>query len=127
MKMNVAANRVGRNALVHACFDRVANLPFVKNKWIEEELYVQMMRRYAENYSDIHNLISNLTDRSIKSIISKSHCVSSDGSVSDLGYYMRSTRRGKRMRGSGAQSRMFKAFMITDPGQLPPQSNKPCK
>ena len=84
-----------------------------------------MMRRYAEEYTDIHNLISNLTDRSIKSIISKSHRVSSDGSVSDLGYYMHSTRRGKRMRGSGAQSRMFKAFMITDPGQLPPQSNQP--
>ena len=104
--MNVGTDLSGRNAVVYACFDRVANLPFVKNKWIEEELYIQMMRRDAEEYTDIHNIISNLTDANIKRIMSNSHRVSSDGSVSDLGYYMHSTRRGKRMRGSGAQSRL---------------------
>ena len=119
--MNFRADLLGRKALVYTCFNQVANLPFVKNKWIEDELFIQMMRRYAEDYSDINNMISILTDANIKRIMSKSHRISSDGSVSALGYYMHKTRKGKRMRGSGAQSRHVKVFMITDKGQLLPQ------
>ena len=90
------ASRPAKVQAVDSSFDIVAKLEYVKDKWIDFDLYIQLMKTYSSG----NEVLLSLTDQGVKRFLHKSPRISRNEDVSPMGYYYKDKyrRRGKRPR-----------------------------
>ena len=113
-----------RRRVLCQCFDEVASFEYVKNKWIELNVWIQLIREY--NRGRGNQLIANLDDITIEKILKRSHVLSHENvkKESANGYYYQYKRIGKRRR-CKTQTLMIEGVLARTKGQLPPPLNQP--
>ena len=113
-----------RSRIVNTCFDRVAEIEELKNKWICVKVWLQILRQFFTDNN--HDDLLRLDDRCLKKFLLGSHRFARNNNVcpSPAGYYFRDRKKRKTM-GSTTQTQSIQVIMVTDKGQLPPISNTP--
>ena len=113
-RMGSCAKQLAQSTLVNENFDRVAQIPFVKNKWITVEAWLNLIKKEVPNCA-----ITDINSRWFKLYLFNSGRVIQSG-VSPSGYYSRS--RKMKLGEVTAQKKFHTCILVTDPGTIPPVS-----
>ena len=69
MSNKAEQSSLGQNVVL-ACFEAVSKMDDMKNKWIDFDVWVEMIHRNTTGHSRIEEMISNLQNSTIKTILS---------------------------------------------------------
>ena len=127
--MSCRIEQQSKRRIILSCFEKIARRTELKNKWISLDVWTELIRQsnLTEENNPVNEIVSNLSDSAIKNILTRSHVFAQGNSVCPLGYYYRWARRRKKRKtgNSKAQFVLIQAVLVTDRGNLPPQSNQP--
>ena len=106
-----------RSLLVNECFDEVAQIEFVKNKWITANAWLDLIKKTIPNCG-INDISLVLFTRLL---LSSRRFSENFNFATEYGFYSHSKRM--RLDGLTTQQRVT-CFLVTDSGKLPPVTSK---